>query len=58
MSLIIFLGLGFSIIICYEKKMFFEEKNKSLFILLKKTFENIIFKISQVIFNEYQNLMN
>ena len=43
-------GLGFSILTCYEEKYF--EKEKSI-ILLKKSMENFIFKIIQVIFKQY-----
>ena len=44
--------LKLSIIICYEKKYFFKKKLKSI-ILFKEAFEKTIFKIIQVIFNQY-----
>ena len=49
-------GLGFSINICYEKKINFK-KLRSI-TLLKKAFENIIFKTIQVIFKLYYHFMN
>ena len=42
-------GLGFSTIICYEKKATIFLKNRSL----KKVVENIVFKIIQVNFKQY-----
>ena len=44
-------GLKLSIITYFEKKIVFIKKNS--IILLKKAFENIIFKIIQVIFKQY-----
>ena len=39
-------------IICCEKNLFLKKTFKSITVI-KKAFENIIFKIIQVIFNEY-----